>query len=489
AAAAFAGLLLHGVVKDRLARPDAALIVGTAAWVAVLLFEAARGLLELVPSLPAVFRWLNDVFRELVAALEWVLARVEDWLRLRGRSGRMAVAVRAVAGFIWMPFAFLIRFYTVVLIEPMLNPLKLPLSILFAKFVYPLLAVLGLFTLDPLGSPLVGRLAPVLSEPVAWLLVIGTFYLLPDACTFLFWEMRENWRLYRANRPDALYAVPVGSHGETVRGLLHWGFHSGTVPRLYARLRAAEREAARTDVWREARTHRAALRAVAEAVSRFVTRDFVEVLNDPGSGWTGPKLAAGRVLLGTNRIRLELMAEGTSAAWLEWEDRFGWLVAGWAEPGFLAVLTDEQARVFGNALAYLYKRAGVDLVREQVRAALPKEAQHSDLGPDGLLVWYGTRGSAPLLYDIADPAPQLRPRVPGQRQPTAGPVLDAHRLMFDRVPITWSQWTEVWRPPAPGDKPRRLGPAGGELVLLPPRADRPPPIAPAPPTEPAEPAD
>ena len=307
------------------------------------LFETARKVLELVPSLPAILGWLNDVFRELVDALEWVLARVEDWLRLRGRTGPLAVAVRAVAGLIWMPFAFLIRFYMVVLIEPMINPLKLPLSILFAKFVYPLLLLAGsgaILKEDPtsvLGytSPLVGQLSAYLSEPGAWLLVMGTLWLLPDACTFLFWEMRENWRLYRANRPDALRPVPVGDHGEPVRGLLHWGFHSGTVPRLYAKLRAAEREAARTDLWRTARTHRAALRGVEEAVRRFVTRDFVEVLNDRESGWSGPRLTAGGVLLGTNRIRLEVSAEGAAPAWLEWEDRFGWLVAGWAEPGFL----------------------------------------------------------------------------------------------------------------------------------------------------------
>jgi hypothetical protein len=449
------------------------------------LLQAARGLLELVPSIPAILRWLNDVFRELIGALEWVLARIEDWLRLRGRTGPLAVAVRTLAGLIWWPFAWLIRFYTVVLIEPMLNPLKLPLSILFAKFVYPLLLLFpGMLQSDPhsfLGysSPLVGEFAAYIPEPVAWLLVMGTLWLLPDAFTFLFWEMRENWRLYRANRPDALLPVAVGDHGERVRGLLHWGFHSGTVPRLYAKLRTAEREAAVTDVWREARTHRAALRAVEEAVRRFVTRDFVEVLNDPESRWTGPRLSAGRVLLGTNRIRLELEAEGGVPAWLEWEDRCGWLVVAWAEPGFLTALTEDQARVFGNALTYLFKRAGVDLVREQVRAALPKEAQHFDLSPDGLLVWYGSRDSAPLLYDIADPAPQLRPRVPGQRQPTAGPVLDATRLMFKRVEITWSQWTEVWRPPAPGEKPRRLGPPGGELVLLPPRTER-PPLPPAP---------
>jgi hypothetical protein len=438
------------------------------------LFETARAILELIPSIPSMLRWLNDVFRELVAALEWVLARVEDWLRLRGRTGAVTVAVRVVAGLLWMPFAFLIRFYTVVLIEPMINPLKLPLSLLFAKFVYPVLLVLGLFDIENLNSPLVGVLAPHVSYPVAWLVVIGTFYLLPDACTYLFWEMRENWRLYRANRPDGLRPVPVGDHGEPVLGLLHWGFHSGTVPRLYARLRSAEREASRTDVWRDARTYRAALRAVEEAVQRFVTRDFVEVLNDPASGWTGPKLAAGRVRLGTNRIRLELLAqgEGLPPAWLEWEDRSGWLVAGWAESGFLCSLTDDQARVFGNALAYLYKRAGVDLAEEQIRAALPREAVRATVSPDGLLVWYGSRDAAPLLYDIVDPSPQWRPRVPGQRHPTDGPVLDAARVMFNRVPITWTQWTEVWRPPQPGDKPPRLGP--GELALLPPRPERPP---------------
>ncbi|MDB5313036.1 MAG: hypothetical protein JWO38_7238 [Gemmataceae bacterium] len=482
------------VLPEQLWRSWAARVVTfVAAWAIVntkigrvgeaVLLEAARGVIELIRSAPAVLRWLNDLFRDLVYILEWVLARTEDWLRLRGSAGRLAVAVRAVAGLVWMPFAFLLRFYLVVLIEPMLNPLKLPLSILFAKFIYPLLLLFpGVLQPDPgsvLGyrSPLVGSLADYLTEPGASVLVLGTLWLLPDACTFLFWEMRENWRLYRANRPAAIRPVAVGPHGETVKGLLHWGFHSGTVPRLFAKLRAAEQEAARTDVWRDARTYRAALRGVEEAVRRFVTRDFIEVLNSPESGWDGPRLCVGRVILGTNRIRLELVPEGTAApAWLEWEDRSGWLVAGWAGAGFLSALSEEQARVFGNALAYLYKRAGVDVVREQVRAELPKEAKHFDIGPDGLLVWYGTRESPPLLYDLGDPVTELRPRVPGQRHPTAGPILDARRLIFARIPLTWSQWTEVWRPGPAGDpRPRLFGPADGDLTLLPPPTAPPPP--------------
>ncbi|MBX9626503.1 MAG: hypothetical protein K2X82_22070 [Gemmataceae bacterium] len=458
--------------------------------------DALRAGVDLLRSFPAVLRWVNDLFREAVYAVEWVLARTEDWLRLRGDASRGAVAVRAVAGLFWMPVAFLVRLYTVVLIEPMVNPLKLPLSLLFAKFVYPLLLALGLFDAVALSSPLVEPLAPYLTWPVAWLLVIGTFWLSPDVVTFLFWEMRENWRLYRANRPTGLQPVHVGPHGETVKGLLHWGFHSGTVPRLYAKLRAAEAEAERTDNWKAARTHRQALREVEEAVKRFVVRDFVEVLNNPEAAWGGPRLAVGSVQLGTNRIKVELVpsevrnaefgvrngeptagpesaVRSPQSAVLEWEDRSGWLVGRWADPGFVADLPAGATRVLADALAYLYKRAGVDLSWEQVRAELPKEAADFDVGPDGLLVWYGPRDKAPVVYDLADPGADLRPRS-AKRRPVDEPVLDACRLVFARVPLRWAQWTEVWRP-RPGDERPRFGPPDGDLVLLPPRPDVPPP--------------
>ena len=443
-----------------------------------LLLQLARAVIEVVKSLPALVSWINDFFRELLQALEWVLARAEDWLRLRGKAGPFAVAVRAVAGLVWMPFAFLIRFYTVVLIEPMLNPLKLPLSLLFAKFIYPILLLApGLLQHDPnsvLGysSPLVGTLARYLTEPGAWLLVMGTLWLLPDACTFLFWEMRENWRVYRANRPAVLRPVSVGPHGETVRGLLHLGFHSGAVPRLFARLRAAEREAMRTDNWRDARTYRDALRNVEEAVRRFVTRDFVVVLNQ-SPAWAGPRLSVGKVTLGTNRIRLDFVPESGDPASLEWEDRSGWLVAGWAAwRGPLAELDDGQLRTFTNALSYLFKRAGVDLVREQVRAELPKDHKHFDISPAGLLVWYGSRESQPLLYDLTDPVDELRPRNPTDRKATRGPTLNARQLVFSRRPLTWVKWTDAWQP-GDGKPPPRFGPPEGELTP-PPRGSAPP---------------
>ena len=433
----------------------------------LLLLEFSRWLIDLFRAGPTVIRWISEIFKKMLDALEWVLARAEDWLRIRGRSSTMAVAIRAVATVAWTPFAFFIRFYTVVLIEPMLNPLKLPLSILFAKFVYPVLALLGLITLNPFGSKLADDLSPYpFTYPLVWLIVVGTFYLSPDLVTYLFWEMRENWRLYRANHPDKLEPVAVGPSGETVRGLLHMSFHSGTVPRLYARLRAAELEAAKTDVWRDARTYRQALRGVEEAVRRFVTRDLVAMLNSSPS-WEGRKLMVGTVSLGTNHIRIELLLEGEAdSLWLEWEDRSGWLVARCSEAGFVKALSPKATRVFENTLTYLYKRAGVDLIREQVQASLPREAIHFEFAAKGLLVWYGKRDASPLLYEPNEPAEELRPRKPADRHLSPGPTLQAIRLVFGRLELTWNQWLTVWSTPA-GKEPPRFGPAGWDLVLLP----------------------
>src|SRR5439155_11810560 len=102
----------------------------------------------------------------------------------------------------------------VVLIEPMINPLKLPVSTIAAKIVYPLLITLNI------QDTAVRGLAEVIPMWLATLIVVPTIFLLPDALGFLAWEMQENWSLYRSNRSENLRPAVVGSHGETIRGLL-----------------------------------------------------------------------------------------------------------------------------------------------------------------------------------------------------------------------------------------------------------------------------
>src|SRR5262249_31298953 len=98
---------------------------------------------------------------------------------------------------------------------------------------------------------------------------------IPGIFGFLVWELRENWKLYRANASDTLRPVIVGSHGEKIRGLLRPGFHSGTVPKTFAKLRRA----VRTRRIHRAAKQRHALAHVAEAVHRFVQRDVIAYLD------------------------------------------------------------------------------------------------------------------------------------------------------------------------------------------------------------------
>jgi hypothetical protein len=398
--------------------------------------------------LTGLVHWILRVFKGITDAVEYVLFSVDEWLRFRRGDSRAAMVVRSVLAVFWFPVSYVARFYFVVLIEPCVNPIKLPLSILAAKFVYPVLAVMGLFYLDEHNrprSPLVPLLAPYVGSAAAWLLVIGTFYLLPDAFAFLVWELKENWRLYRANRPRALRPVALGTHGETVRRLLQPGFHSGTIPRLYARLRAAERRAYRSGSWRPVRANLQSIEEVAEAVRRFVERELLSLLRE-SAAWRDQPLKVGRVALATNRILVELAhTEHPEAPFsLELKVRAGWLVAGVRERGWLDRLGPERLLTLLAGLVYLYKLAGVHLVREQVRAGLPGAIVSYDITAAGLVLWLDQRHTHAVVYDLVSPARELEPRTLEGRVADGWPDLDARRIVFARVPLSWADWVQTW---------------------------------------------
>jgi hypothetical protein len=410
-------------------------------------FQGFVNLVQLLGSglVTGLVQWVLRGFKRITDWVEHVLFSVDEWLRFRRGDSRPAMVVRTLLGVLWFPISYVTRFYFVVLIEPGINPIKLPISILAAKFVYPMLLAVGLFDVTTLSSPLVGTLSPFLGSVVAWMLVIGTFYFLPDAFGFLIWEMKNNWRLYQANRPALIGPVVLGTHGETVRRLLQRGFHSGTVPRLYARLRTAERRAYQTGSWRPARTARKRLDEVAEAIRRWVERELLPLL-EQGAGWTDQHLAVGRVALATNRIGIELEHDAHPGIpfCLEFKTRAGWLVASIRERGWLDNLPREQLRTLLAGIVYLYKLAGVHLVREQVRSGLPQAAVSYDVTGAGLILWLDQRHGSAIVYDLWSPTPQLVPRTPTGRPAPAWPTLEARRIIFGRIPLSWPDWVQSW---------------------------------------------
>ena len=70
----------------------------------------------------------------------------------------------------------------------------------------------------------------------------------------------------------------IGHHGETVAQLLRPGFHSGTVPKLFAKARRARRRDARREDDRATERLKWQFHEVEEAVAHFTERELLSYL-------------------------------------------------------------------------------------------------------------------------------------------------------------------------------------------------------------------
>jgi hypothetical protein len=395
-----------------------------------------------VDVMPGLFRWVVFVFKLLVEQVDRLLYTVDEWLRFQTGDSRLSLVVKPVLGLLWFVVSYVVRFAVNLLIEPQINPIKhFPVVTVSHKVLLPLT-----FTARPkeVLSPFGGMLANLFglgierANAVAFTIVWG----IPGIFGFLAWELKENWRLYRANESPTLDPVLVGSHGETVLRLLRPGFHSGTVPKLYAKLRRGERRREGKAI----RKQREALHHVAEAVRHFVERGLAAVLAGSKSWGALPPPRVGAITLATRRIHIELgcpLGEGPSV-FLDVEEHEGWLVAGFGrDAGWLARLTPDQRLALSDTLAGFYKLAGIRVVREQVETVLLAGVPYAVA--DGKLVVYPGPGFETVAaYDLGEEGPELRPRaVVGPLAP-ALPVLAAEQVLFSRTPLRWDAWVEAW---------------------------------------------
>lgn len=357
--------------------------------------------------IPGAIRFILDIFRFFMEALDRAQYSIDELLRFRAGQGRAAFAAKAGLGLVWFLVAYLVRMNVVLWIEPTVNPVKhFPTVTVAAKLLLPILPVFYEAMEPVMGALVAGTLNGVL-------LVV-----LPGLAGFAVWELKENWRLYAANRPAALRPVMVGSHGETVRRLLVPGLHSGTVPKLYARLRRAERRALKDGHGAAARRHRAALHHVAEDVRHFLEREFLALLQE-STFWRGHPLLLSEVELASHRIRAALHCPSLEGGpvYLDFEEHGGWLVAGTRGPGWLPHASPEAVQALTTALAGLYKLAGVELVREQLEARLPPGTASYEVEEAGLYLW----GEEEKFYSLEGPA-----------------------LRFDHVEVPWDWWVAAW---------------------------------------------
>lgn len=388
--------------------------------------------------LPGLASLLVDGFRRLVERVERILYTVDEWLTFKDGQSSAALVSKAVLGVGWFFVTYLVRIYVNVLIEPQVNPIKhFPVVTVSHKIILPLSPTIfgGLSqALMPIGA--------VFARAIAG----STVFLLPGAFGFLVWELKANWNLYDQNRSLRLEPVRVGHHGETMRALLVLGFHSGTVPKVFAKLRRAVKRGLP-----KANAYRADLHVVEHGVHDFVERELAGLLLE-AKRWKAGAVEVHAVELGSNRIRVAIACTDASPepAWIHFEEQSGMLVASVPVHGFVDVLEPAQRATFETALAGLYKRAGVDIVREQVEALVGKGVPY-DVADEGLVVWPNGYQSE-VVYDLSSTG-MLAGSVRGGALTEPPRVLDSKKLLFSRQDVSWNGWVAAFAEDAASPSP------------------------------------
>jgi hypothetical protein len=377
---------------------------------------------------PGLFRLVAGFFRQVTDLVDRALYAVDEWLQFQRGQRSGALVLKGVLGIFWFAFAYVLRVFVNLFLEPTVNPLKH----------FPTVTVAAKVMWASLPNVLQGALEPLLGPLRAGTITGFAMAILPGFFGFLVWELKENYKLYRATRPAMLRPVPIGHHGETMSALMKPGLHSGTLPKLWAKLRRAAKKGDPS-----VEKHHVAMRELMEAVERFADRELVALLA-ASDHWKGGAVHVAHVALGSNRVRVELARDGQAEpCTIAFEEQSGWLVAGVARPGWAAALDGDQRVIFENALAGLYERAGVDLVREQIEAALPPGTPY-DIADEGLVVW--PEGFATeRVYDLQGRG-TLTATVRGE--PAAGeappPPIERSAIVFHEQGIAWKDWVAAW---------------------------------------------
>ncbi len=409
---------------------------------------------------PGIVKSILGAFARLLDLFDRGMYRVDRWLLFRAGQGALRLVLKGVVGTIWSIVRYFLRLYLNLFFEPTVNPIKhFPVVTVAAKIMLPFTPVI----LRGVATPSIKLMGPALGNSFA----VFTVFLLPGLAGFLVWELKANWKLYRATRHEHLQPLAIGHHGESMAALLTPGFHAGTIPKHFARLRRA---AWRDDDHDLDKQHHA-LEHVEQAIATFVDRQLVSLLHEaPGFGADAPITT--RIVLGSNRVDLVLACPrfGPEPLAIRIEQQAGWLIASLGEHGWLDALDDAHRRVFETALCGFYKLLGVGLVREQIEVALETGAAGVPayyVAAQALRVWPRERFDVEIAYDLRSARP--RPKLYGPAYDGPVPGLAGRNAVFGREPLAWSVWVTAWQRIALGEPPPELnrGPS-----LLGPGADR-----------------
>ncbi|MHC4832040.1 MAG: hypothetical protein ACYTFT_17090 [Planctomycetota bacterium] len=301
-----------------------------------------------------------ETSQRVLRLLERLAYTVDEVLRFRQGDRRLSILTKLVFGSAWSVIMYVVQLYVNLLVEPQINPIKhFPVVTVSHKVILPASGVLQ----NLMAKPAVFLFGTWIGETFAWLTVV----LLPGLFGFLVWELSANWRLYEKSRPETLDPTMVGSHGERVSQLLLPGFHSGTVRKLFARIRHGALAALRRGSVHTAVREREQLQHVEVYLERFYQRELLTLLERVAE-FTTPLRVKG-IRLGLTQIRVDLVSyeqkdvqgRPPEPLTITYTEREGELRAA-VQPGYAADLPAEERRVLLDALFGLLCRSDVDKI-------------------------------------------------------------------------------------------------------------------------------
>jgi hypothetical protein len=313
---------------------------------------------------------------------------------------------------------------------------------------------------------------------------------IPGIFGFLVWELRENWRLYAANRPKGLRPMIIGSHGEPMGRLLRPGFHSGTIPKLFAKLRRAERKARKTGNWKAVRKHLHGFEHIETMVRRYIERDFLALFNgsrrldhlaisregeapaepiemqdvpattsarqEPRpTDMTATGLALLAMQLSTNRLRLIFSAAASDQPLLaiDFEVQSGWLISSLVPIDAKLIQSEDDRDELLTAILGLYKTAGVEVVRQQLETAFSFTLPAYELSAQGLRIWPDSTFESEVFYEFRD-EPDFTPHVVHGVTHRPLPTLYRCKVLYHEQLLAWQSWVSYWGAVTRGAQPR-----------------------------------
>ena len=430
---------LSAIVNSRLGRDAEEL---TAEWLANVWHDLRSRFLM------AFLDWIIDFFKWLLNTLERFIYAVDEWLRFHSGETWMSVVAKAVLGVVWSFVSFLLRIYVNLLIEPTLHPVKhFPVVTVAHKIFLPVILVIE----HEMREMLTPYLGIALAGPITWFNIV----FLPGIFGFLVWELKENWRLYSSNRVPNLGPVVIGSHGENGARLLKPGFHSGTLPKLFHKLRKIETKDASFQRFSQRRALGEALEHVERDIHRFIDRDLVRLLSYC-CVWSENPVRCERVHAASNSFLVELSCVNIEGVPLHllFEEQSGWLVATISKHGWLDNASPEMQHSFETALRGLYAKGGVDLVREQLERQMVGDHPY-DVRAHGLVIWPERQFDREISVDLHR-RHQVRPTPPALAASYGFVPVSPEVLVFAENKTRWNEWKQVWDTPTDSESSTSL---------------------------------